>query len=61
MSHLLVEMGIRLAKVVGAAFLGALLYLILTGPLGAAPSPELALLAWLSGAAVILLVETSPI
>jgi hypothetical protein len=60
-SHLLVEMGIRLAKVVGAAILGVLIYLILTGPLAATPSLELGLLAWLSGAAVILLVESSPI
>ena len=61
MSHLLVEIGLRLAKVGGAAILGLILYLVLTGPLGATASPELALLAWLSGAALILLTESSPI
>jgi hypothetical protein len=40
---------------------GILVYLVATGPLGAPGSPELALLAWLSGAAFILLVESSPI
>jgi hypothetical protein len=33
----------------------------MVGPLGATPTPELLLLSWLSGAAFILLVETSPI
>jgi hypothetical protein len=38
-----------------------IVYLVLVGPLGVTPSAELALLSWLSGAALILLVETSPI
>jgi hypothetical protein len=60
-SHLLVEIALRLVKVGGAAILGLIVYLVLTGPLGASGSPELALLAWLSGAAIVLLVESSPI
>ena len=60
MSNLLNEILLRLAKAGAAALLGLLLYLVLVGPIGVAPSAELALLAWLSGAAFILLVETSP-
>jgi hypothetical protein len=59
-SNLVNEILLRLAKAGAAALLGLLLYLVLVGPLGAAPSAELALLSWLSGAAFILLVETSP-
>ena len=44
-----------------ASALQVVIYLLATGPFGAPASPELALLAWLSGAAFILLVETSPI
>ena len=61
MSNLLAEIGLRLLKALIAALLGLLLYLVLTGPLGNPGSVELALLSWLSGAAFILLVETSPI
>ena len=60
MSNLVNEILLRLAKAGAAALLGAVLYVVLIGPLGVAPSAELALLAWLSGAAFILLVETSP-
>ena len=61
MSNLLFEIILRLAKS-GLAFVVALvIFGVLIGPLGAAPSPELALLSWLSGAAFVLLVETSPI
>jgi hypothetical protein len=59
-SNLVNEILLRLAKAGAAALLGLLLYLVLVGPLGVAPSAELALLSWLSGAAFILLVETSP-
>ena len=61
MSHLLAEIGLRLAKAIAAALLAILLYLVLVGPLGIDPSAELGLLAWLSAATFILLVETSPI
>jgi len=61
MSNLLSEIGLRLAKALGALLVGAIVYLVAIGPVGAAPTVELALLCWLSGAAFILLVETSPI
>jgi hypothetical protein len=59
-SNLVNEILLRLAKAGAAALLGLVLYFVLVGPLGVAPSAELALLSWLSGAAFILLVETSP-
>jgi hypothetical protein len=59
-SNLVNEILLRLAKAGVAALLGLVLYVVLVGPLGVPPSAELALLAWLSGAAFILLVETSP-
>ncbi len=61
MNELLAEVGLRLAKAGLAALLGAVIWLIATGPFGASPSVELALLCWISGGAFILLVETSPI
>ena len=61
MSNLVSEIMLRVAKAGAAAIVGMLIYLALTGPLGVTGSAELALLAWLSGAALVLLVETSPI
>ena len=61
MSNLVAEIGLRLLKAFVALVLGLVLYWLLTGVLGNAGSVELALLCWLSGAAFILLVETSPI
>ena len=61
MSNLVYEILLRLAKALAALVLAVILYVVLVGPLGVAGSPELALLAWLSGAAFILLIETSPI
>jgi hypothetical protein len=61
MSHLVYEILLRLAKAGAAVVVGALVYGVMVGPLGATPTPELLLLSWLSGAAFILLVETSPI
>jgi hypothetical protein len=60
-SHLAAEIGLRLAKAFAAALVGAIVYALVVGPLGVSASAELALLSWLSGAAFILLVETSPI
>jgi hypothetical protein len=60
-SNLIFEILLRLAKALAALVVGILLWVILVGPLGVAASPELALLSWLSGAAFILLVESSPI
>ena len=61
MSELLAEVGLRLLKAGVAALLGVVMWLLAIGPLGASPSVELALLAWLSGAAVVLLVQESPL
>ncbi len=61
MRNLLAEIGLRLAKAGAALAVAVILWLVLTGPLGVAGTPELALLSWLSGAAFILLVESSPI
>ena len=61
MSNLLVEVVLRLAKAGVAFIVGTLIFAVLIGPGGAVPTPELALLSWLSGAAFILLVESSPI
>ena len=61
MSNLFSEIGLRLAKAAAALVLGAVVFGLAVGPAGATPSVELALLSWLTGAAFILLVETSPI
>ena len=61
MSNLLAEIALRLLKAGVALALGIVLFALLTGPFGNPASVELALLCWLSGAAFILLVETSPI
>ena len=61
MSFLIVEILLRLAKAAAALVVGIVVYAVATGVLGAAGSVELALLAWLSGAAFILLVESGPI
>jgi hypothetical protein len=60
-SSLVNEIILRLAKAGLAGVLGLVIYLALTGLLGVAGSPELALLSWLSGGVLVLLVETSPI
>jgi hypothetical protein len=60
-SNLLSEFGLRLLKALAAVVLGLLVYVVAIGPLGAAPTVELALLSWVSGAAFILLVESSPL
>ncbi len=61
MSNLVGEILLRLLKAVAALVVGVLLWVLLVGPLGVPASAELALLCWLSGAAFILLVESSPI
>ena len=60
MSNLVFEILLRLAKAVAAIVIGLLVFGAAL-MLGATPSIELALLSWLSGAAFVLLVETSPI
>jgi hypothetical protein len=61
MSFLTNEILLRLAKALAALVVAVVLWIVLVAVLGVAPSPELALLCWLSGAAFILLVESSPI
>jgi hypothetical protein len=61
MLHLAFEILLRLAKAGAATVVGVAVYSVAVGPLGAAPSVELALLSWLVGAGFILLVESSPI
>jgi hypothetical protein len=60
-SNLLAEIALRLGKAIAAAVVALLIYLFLTVPLGQTGSVELALLSWLSGAAFVLLVESSPL
>jgi hypothetical protein len=58
MRYLVVEALLRLIKPLLALLLGALLYWLITGPLGEPGSAVLALACWLSAAAFILLAET---
>ena len=53
-----VEIGLRLAKVLVASLIGLVIYLVLTGPLGAPGSVQLALEAWIAGMVVFLIIET---
>ena len=53
-----VEIGLRLAKVVFASAIGLVVYMILIGPLGMAPSGQLALQSWIAGMLVFLILET---
>jgi hypothetical protein len=61
MSNLVWEILLRLAKAGAALVLGLVVYGVLVGLLAVPATAELALLCWLSGAAFVLLVETSPI
>ncbi len=61
MKELVAEILLRASKVVAAIVVGVLVYAIATNVLGAAGSGELAVLAFIAGAAVILLLESSPI
>jgi hypothetical protein len=60
-SNLVFEILLRLAKALVALVVGVAVWVVLVGPFGVTASAELALLCWLSGAAFILLVESSPI
>ena len=61
MRYLVVEMLLRLVKPALALVIGLVLYWVIVGLLGHDASPELALLSWISAAALILLLENSPI
>ena len=58
--ELAAELFIRVLKLVLAAVIGLVIYAVLTGPMGAEGSPVVALLAWIAGALVVLLLETGP-
>jgi len=59
--ELLVEILLRLVKPALAAVAGVVAWAVAVGPFGAAPSGELALLAWVAGVAFVLLVQEGPI
>ncbi|HSL97818.1 MAG TPA: hypothetical protein VK831_04535 [Candidatus Deferrimicrobiaceae bacterium] len=61
MKELLAEIGLRAMKVVAAALVGLLVYALMTGVFGATGSPQLALEAFIAGAVIVLLFESSPI
>jgi hypothetical protein len=61
MSNLVGEILLRLLKAAAALVVGLIVWLVVVGLLGAPATVETALLCWLSGAAFILLVESSPI
>ena len=61
MSFLVNEILLRLAKLLAAGIIGAVLYVIAVMPLGVAPSFELAALCWISAGVGLLLVESSPL
>ena len=58
MQELIVEIGLRLAKLVIASLFGLIVYAVLTGPFGAPASAQLALESWIAGAVALLLLET---
>jgi hypothetical protein len=60
MSNLVAEILLRLVKPTASALLGLVVFVVATG-LGEPASITLALLAWLSAAAFILLVQESPL
>jgi hypothetical protein len=61
MSNLVNEILLRLSKLLFAAIVGLVVYAVAVGLLGVHPSFELAALCWISAAAGLLLVESSPI
>ena len=56
--YLVNEVLLRLIKPLLALMLGAILYWLITGPIGEPGSAMLALACWISAAAFVLLVET---
>ena len=58
MQELVVEIGLRIAKVVVASIIGLVIYAVLTGPLGVPGTAQLALESWIAGMLVFVIVET---
>jgi hypothetical protein len=61
MHELLFELLLRLVKPLGAVLIGIVVWLLATGPGAAAATAELAILCWVAGAAMVLLVAEGPI
>ena len=61
MSYLINEILLRVAKLVGAGVIGAIIFLVAVGPFHATPSVELGALCWISASVGLLLLESSPI
>jgi hypothetical protein len=61
MSQLINEILLRLAKLVAAAVVGAIVYLVAVLPLGVAPSFEVAALCWAAACLGLILVSSSPL
>ena len=59
MSELAVEFLLRFAKVILATVIGIVIYGVLVGVLGVPGSVQLGFEAWIAGALVVLLLETS--
>ena len=53
-----IEVGLRLFKVLVATLIGAVIYWVLTNVVGAPGSVQLALESWIAGALALLIVET---
>lgn len=58
MNEILVEIGLRIAKVLVASLIGIAIYAVLTNLVGAPGSVQLALESWIAGALVFLILET---
>ncbi len=61
MSNLINEILLRLAKLLFAGIVGAIIYLVATGPGNVAPSFEVAALSFIAASVSVLLVESSPL
>ena len=59
MSEIVLEFVLRFAKLILAALIGVVVYVLLVGPFGVPGSPQLALESWIAGAALLLLLENS--
>ena len=58
MQELVVEIGLRVAKVLVASLVGLVIYFLVTGPLGVPGSAQLALESWIAGMLVFVIFET---
>jgi hypothetical protein len=61
MSNLINEILLRLAKLLVAGVVGAIVYVVAVALAGATPSFELVALCWISASVGLLLVESSPL